>query len=275
MKRAVRSWLPEAAIFDGALQRRLEEFTADWSRKWCQSGRQSAEQSGLQSRLRLVPAEFGLPGAPGAAAWMSPKSGVHLIPAPKSRLVIARAMLGLKQLPKRKAASDLALIDALEEQAVGDFLSALSGLVPECRSLARANLTAALEPEDGKDGRGLVASVELKPHGALFDMFIRSDLACAARRSLVTARRAPRPLGSLGDALGAQDLAISARAGRGTLTLTEFSGLGEGDILILDRTIASGLEVLVNGRAISGARCEIGDTVAGPCLRIIGVEHAG
>ncbi|MDP3457673.1 MAG: FliM/FliN family flagellar motor C-terminal domain-containing protein, partial [Hyphomonas sp.] len=252
----------------GVLEARLKQIADEWCLKWCVPG--------TRAGLRMSPAEYGLPSAPGPRTWTLPGDAVRLSLTTRSAAIVGRAMLGLKRAPAGKAEADLSLLEALEGRSVADFAEMISSLVPECRGLMReATRPAFAPPLDGPGARGVILSLELKPAGALFDLFIRFDLACAARRALAGRAGPPRRLGNLGDALGGQEVSVSARAGRGSLTLAEFSGLSEGDVLILDRTLASGLEVIVNDRAISGARCELEEGASGLTLRIVGDQHAG
>lgn len=267
MSREARAWLPDAAVLDGVLERRFEALVENWSQKWCVPG--------ARASCRLAPAPFGLPSPPGPQTWTTPANLARLALSAKSESIVARALLGLKRLPPKSAAGDYALIGALETRAVTDFAEMISPIVPACRSLARGPAAPAdRSPLDGMD-RGIMLSVDLKSFGTWFDLFIRFDQACGARRASVGAKREARVLGRLSDALSAQTVAVSARAGRGALTLAEYSGLSEGDVLILDRPLASGLEVLVDGRAISDARCDIGEIATGIGLRVTGVGHAG
>lgn len=263
----VRSWLPRASLLDGRLEARMAQIADLWAKKWCVG---SAE-----ARVRLVPAGLGLPSPPGPMSWSGPHGGVRLALSSKSVLIVARAMLGLKRLPPGKAARDLALIKSLETEAVSDLAVSLGSLVPECRAIKpEAEGTAPRAPE-GRDDEGVILSLELAGQGAMLDLFIREDLASAARRRLCAAAVSPRPLGDVSQALAGQDILVSARAGRGSLTLAEFNGLGIGDVLILDRSLDAGLDVIINGKAVSQVRCDIVEAASGVSLQITGARHAG
>ena len=262
-----RAWLPESAVMDGALERRFAAIAHDWAAKWCVPG--------TAAELRLSRAEFGLPSAPGPRTWVSAQRTARLALTARAPAIIARGMLGLKRLPPQKARMDHDFLDALGTRAVSDFAEMAASLVPECRSLDREDAAAAPRPLEGRDGEGIILSVGLTRLGALFDLFLRLDLACAARRLISGPKPSPRRLGNVDDALLAQDVRVAARAGEGRLTLAEYSGLGPGDVLILDRTVASGLEVVINGRTIAGPRCDIRETGEGMALQITGGQHAG
>ncbi len=262
-----RAWLPDSALLDGALESRFAAIAQNWADKWCVPG--------AGTELRLERAGFGLPSAPGPRTWVSARRSARLALTARAPAIVARTLLGLKRPPPRKALGDHALVDALETKAVGDFAEMAGSLVPECRSLEREPLAAPPGPMDGKDGEGIIVSVGLKQHGILFDLFLRSDLACSARRTLAGPKPLPRNPGNLDEALRAQEVRVSALAGRGVLTLAEYSGLMAGDVLVLDRTLASGLEVVVNGLTIAGPRCDISETETGTALQITGEQHAG
>jgi flagellar motor switch protein FliM len=94
------------------------------------------------------------------------------------------------------------------------------------------------------------------------------ELVVALRRSCAATIPAPILLKPLAEGLARQPVTVSAMLGRASVTLSEFSQLSSGDVLLLDGDPSDTLELAIERRARSGS-CTIEERAGSYQLKIV------
>jgi flagellar motor switch/type III secretory pathway protein FliN len=94
------------------------------------------------------------------------------------------------------------------------------------------------------------------PRDPLIQLSVDWETMVALTKASIPFGQKPVRLQPLAAALAKQPIAVSALVGRCELTLADLAGLGEGDVVVLDRDLGLPLELAVGGEVKSG-RCEV------------------
>ena len=87
-------------------------------------------------------------------------------------------------------------------------------------------------------------------------MFVADHLLIAGIKTRLRPVASTRSLGEVADGLAPQVIALSARLGACRLAMGELAALGEGDVVILDRTLSDPATLVVD-RVPRPASCSI------------------
>jgi hypothetical protein len=257
MTSAPHAWLPAPALFDGVLAKLFGERLQDWSRTWLPapikvSSRQSAEGGRQRETVESLGTSCG---------------GLQITADQSDRIRIASAMMGLRRPWSRTDRPDVDLLDGLALEALGDLI----------RKLAIAFRTNA-EPKRIADRSGPPIAFHYGVSGLggrLFDLSVGWEAAVAARKARIETARVLPPLGTRGEAIAKQAVAIGAFAGSGHVELAELRTLSLGDVLVLDRAIDDGFALTINGRCVSSQGLKLAQEGAALVLRSSRPERGG
>lgn len=239
MKEVTQDWLPAGVLGDHAISEWFDGLIKGWSQRWfigerCSAG--SIAQAGT-ARLRSGPSDV--------EEIRSDAGVVSVCIGSRGRgLLLDHALR--RASDEIVADGDRPLLDAFAQEIISDLLREIeTGL--DCKaSSARLDTVAWLVMRDTKEQELLSLRLTAEARRALI------------RRAFGEPREA-RGLEHRGEALGELSVAIEARAGTATLGLGQLEQLALGDVIILDRTIDSGVEIAVKGgRALALAELSIG-----------------
>lgn len=225
-----RSWLPGAAIERGACEAPLRQVVADWSSKWF------ARQ---QAMLAGDPVATTALNTPGGSGWET-ADGLMIVPAMDAEAAMITLSFGLSGDADALTAADEAALRAVVQSCLADLRSRLAaafGLPPDAPW--RPAMTKADAPrwEWQVEGYGGVALLRIAADEALIARRVRGGLPPAAR---------DRALAPLDAALAGQSIGVSALVGRCRLTTAELGGLGQGDVVVLDRMLGDPVDLAID-----------------------------
>jgi flagellar motor switch/type III secretory pathway protein FliN len=230
MSGKVRDWLPAGAATGRHARAHLEEKVASWSERWF------AGASASLSSLAPCPA--------GGAT------------APPETLRIAGLALGAD--PRRLVLSepDRDILEGLAAAIAADLAASLGapapgeGPEPSPAEEAEPAILAGASDGEGRD---------------LLQLAVPAAALVPAIKARIPARTA-QPLGDIERASGKTVTRIELRLGAASLSLAELAGLGEGDVLLLDRRVEDGVEVAAAPAASAFARGALEHTTDGSRL---------
>jgi flagellar motor switch/type III secretory pathway protein FliN len=248
-----RAWLPAGALDDGTLAALVSGAVEAWSAKWI-----------LRGSMEVVKPLAPIVGPAPAGRWRVLPEGAALAVEEEAELALAAMMLDAATVARAPTEADRRLCHALAQTAITDL----------CRRLASAfGLPGDSLWRDAEarafDGSGFGCEIGRAGQPAAMQLRVSTESAVAVRRG--SARSVPQrsALGPLDEALAKQRVGLSARLGRCHLTLAEFTGLGPGDVLILDQDPAGPLDLTVEGADPPVARCAIEEDGHGYRLKIL------
>jgi hypothetical protein len=242
---ACRTWLPSGALGGGAVERLLAETSAKWSDHWFARRlmRRVGECASLDrselGRIRDLQLRYV-------------EGGLALALEDDARLVIARMMLDEPADRAAQTEADEALVEKLATACVDDLCTRLAlafglGRTPAWR---RGGVDALPFAE------ACVFALGPSDNAPTIRVLVGHELAAGIVRSSARPGRKPAPLRPLAEALGRQDIGLSAVVGRCELSLADFAGLSPGDVLVLDAATGGTLPLAIDGVARSG-RCAV------------------
>lgn len=228
-------WLPREALRDGRAERLIAPMLAEWSRTWLPGGH---------------PAPLAAAAGPAADAdWRGRNEGIAFAADPAARLRLAGLMLDAEPGAEGLKPADRELIERLCDACLGDLGKRLA------RGFGLAEAAAWTPVPAPAAARGLTLAVGSEARPLLYLHVADGLLAGLIKRACPVPDRPPR-LSPLAVPLAAQPVGLSAALGRCSLTLAELAGLGEGDVLVLDRPLDRPLELVVEG-AKRTSRCTL------------------
>jgi flagellar motor switch/type III secretory pathway protein FliN len=239
MTRQARPWLPAGALTAPDFIARLNSRINAWARRWlvdASLAHLSCEESDAQA--------FD----PETALLFSNVSGEVCIGLDREgALALATAMLSSK--PKRRyppADKDVmlqlarvSLVDLLRETAIffGASQTPAEGSCTESGAQCSLRFTAS--------------SPSLPP----ISLHVDRDLAIMARTSAISSQSNSPNLKARSEAIAGQTIRVGARLGAGRVSLSELYGLGQGDVLKIDRHEGP-LPLTINGETKPSVFCE-------------------
>jgi flagellar biosynthesis protein FlhA len=249
-----RPWLPEGALSAADFVARLKNRTNAWARRWLADTStldMSCDESG---EMRLSPLD--------ALMLSNTSCEIRIRIDRNGALDLARAMLGSK--PKRRyPPPDQQVMLRLARIGLEDLLrdTAIFFGAPQAAA-------DAAPPDD--DRRRFLHFTTSSPDLPPISLNIEHGLAVAARISSLSTRGAPVKLEAKSAAIAGQAIRVGARLGVGHVSLSELYGLGQGDVLKIDRHEGP-LPLTINGEAKRGVLCE--PYREGPTLKLRLIEE--
>jgi len=233
MMTGARAWLPDTALGLERARAVLEPALAVWAERWLGTAARVVVKSVGARETSPDPRALQIGDAASGPAILLPARGKRLLLETVCAVDLAAVELGLK---------DHALIDAMAIGIAEDLIAALgTGDVGGEPDVVRLSLGLAL------NGRDLLTIEVSRPWLA------------AEVRTLVSPSRARSPrLARRRAAIGASPVTIDALLGRGSLSLAELHSLAPGDVVLLDRNVAQGVELVVAASARSLAHGALG-----------------
>lgn len=239
-----RSWLPKGAVDAARVDRAFAESIQSWSGKWFARGKVRP----------LGPLAAGSAG-PGTLdkgmQWHSLREGLALGVVDKATGALATSMLDANLGGTALTSGDRGLIEQITVACLDDLrgtLAAFFDIAADGRW--RTDSEADLPP--AKDA--WTCALGLKDGEPLIRLIVQHNLVVAFRKSRISFPAASVDLRPLAEALEKQPVGVSARLGQCAMTLPDLAALNEGDVLVLDRTMDTPLELAIDGQVKLG-RC--------------------
>jgi flagellar motor switch/type III secretory pathway protein FliN len=224
-----RAWLPAEAIASERIEPMLAAALLEWSCHWFAS-----------SRAAIGPAFQDDWPAGADSAWRSARSFVSVAAGASAKPLIASAMLGSGPPHGNQQPGDKIIVDALASRCIDDLLARLA-------RLAGAALGAVDLCDEAIDLPGCSCwEVSLGTRKAVLKIALTAPTAIGIVKQKLARPPAPK-LQPLARGFASQEVEIAADLGRCSISLAELEGLAAGDILVLDRSPAKMLELLVCG----------------------------
>jgi flagellar motor switch/type III secretory pathway protein FliN len=235
----VRTWLPANAFADDVLNAHLRAIVESWVQTWMPSPRRTELR---QSRGENFP---GM--SEQAHSWEADDLALILDP----RAPIGPWLLGFNTSPQRPNEADAKLMAALSASAALDLFARLHAAFG-LEGAPRTNVFK--RPDDD----ALLFSLGLGTATNLLHLCLSHQHALAARKRLAGQPTRPsRATTPIAQALMRQDIRVGAMLGRAHLAISDVRSLGLGDVVVLDRGDADGLDLTING-AVVAASCDLG-----------------
>lgn len=251
MTAPARDWLPLAAFNRASLRAVVDGAIEAWAGAWLgtrclgivgwspQAGDRRDDTDGAGWRARPT----------GMAMSMSRRA--------RSRLLGWALGVGLDEVSQTDV--DRQVLHGLEQRMVDDLFDRLEAKLGTAATLPSASVAGEALPAGGVVvglGEGAGAG------GALFSIALPVErLLPLMRSTLPAARRATAALQSRRLAVSSQPVQLAVRLGAAELSLAEAQNLAPGDVLVLDRSIAVGVELVLagDGRRVAQAKLAAAD----------------
>jgi Type III flagellar switch regulator (C-ring) FliN C-term len=229
MSLAPRPWLPPGAVSHGRVDATLERALAHWSGHWFADAGASLEP--------LFQDDFPAPSS--GSCWRSIDGFAALPLTPPAQAALAGAMLGV-QVPQLAAdRRDWPVVRDLARAAADDLLRRIGELISPTAHRGEIK-DGFIDPEDCSWWK-----VSIGARRGAFNL----ALSAAALVGIVK-RGFPAPaglrLGGLAEGIAGQKIAVAAALGRSTLRLAELETMSIGDVVVLERSPASPVELLID-----------------------------
>jgi flagellar motor switch/type III secretory pathway protein FliN len=225
-----RPWLPRAAIERGARDVPLHQVVSDWSSKW------------FARRAAVLAGDPITTASDTTGGGWELAHGIALVPAADAEAAVIALLFGSQEGAEELTAADQAALGAVVESCFTDLRSRLATAFRLPGDAAwRPTMTAA----DGQPR--WVWRVQGDKGGALVKIAVDEALLVRRIRSGLPSATGGRSLTALHAALAGQPVGVSALVGRCRLTTSELAGLGQGDVVVLDRLLGDVVELAVDG----------------------------
>jgi flagellar motor switch/type III secretory pathway protein FliN len=256
MSGQVREWLPLGALDGPRLRDLVEAAVAGWSGRWF--ARRPAAAAGFEACA----------GAAAEPGWRRRGSGLAFAAGAAETAGLADLALGADIAQLVLSEVDRDIVDRFTGRLVLDLAA----------EIERALGLAATGEDDAAIGDPLDGDGGLRFHAA--DAHQRPLVRFALPRTLLAplCKAALPPcadgpaMAPLLRAVGASPIEIGTRLGRAAVPLGEFAALAVGDVLILDRPVEDGAELVLAPAALAFGRGAI--DAAGPGLSLV-LSHPG
>jgi hypothetical protein len=245
MTASAKAWLPRAALDDRRIRELVSATVESWSRKWFAAGALTAAR--FRALRRGDPWEI--------SGWRD--HGMSVALAPSAPAMIPLGLLALGGELGRHVLSEV------DRDIIGRFADRMADDLANC-------LDQALGIQPGGDGgRGVddalrdgglsFAIVDGADEPVLHGAIPAAPLIAFLKDALAPARPPRAPLAKRARAVGATKVEVDVLLGETRLALGELADLVPGDVLALDRRIASGAGLALAGSQRSFASAAITD----------------
>lgn len=251
MSALVREWLPLDAIGGGRVRALLDDAVAGWSSRWF--ARRQASAAGFETCA----------GAPAPAAWRQRGSGLAFCAGAAETTRLADLALGADIARLVLSEVDRDIVDRFTERLALDLVAT----VERAFGLDEGGEeSAAADPFAGQGGL-LCHAADGQDRPLVRLALPRALLAPVCKAALAPAR-AGAAMSPLIRAAGGSAIEIGARLGRAALPLGDFAALAPGDVLILDRQVEDGAEMVLSPSAMAFGRGAIATAAGGRGLSL-------
>ena len=246
MNMPFRTWLPSGALGGGAIDRLLAETISQWSDHWFARrlmrgiGESASLDRAELGRMRDLQLRFT-------------EGGLALALEDDAMMVIARMMLDESDDRHARTVADEELVERLATACIEDLCTRLAGTF----GLARGTAWRRGGMDSLPFAEARVFALGPSEKAPTIRVLVSHDLVAGIVRSSATPAHKPAvPLRPLAEALAKQKIGLSALIGRCELSLGDFAGLAQGDVLVLDAATDAKLPLAIDGVARSG-RCAV------------------
>lgn len=236
-----REWLPASAVERGVRDAPVRTVVADWSSRWFMHG---------EMILRRIPVlKEGI--VAGEATGWSLGDGLTLIRKGGARRAIADLLFGPQDDAEPPTPADESVLRTAVESCLADLRARLA-------TAFRLPADDPWRPSLPTDGsvRRWIWSVDAGRDESPLGIAVDEELIVRRVRAGVPPVARASALTPLASALANQAVSVSALVGRCRLTTSEVAGLGEGDVVVLDRTIGDKVDLAV-GREPKALSCQV------------------
>lgn len=238
-----RSWLPASALRTSAIDRLVDQMLRAWSAKWL--ARSDLRRIGPITRVE----SSALDGE--GWTWFAIDDALALRIGATTSSSLVRSMLDVSDVDSPTTDADRRIVETLARKALDDLMRSLLEFHPG-GGTRWTEMPAGERPPASHQWE---CRISLGTHATL--LFAMSDDAVIAAIKGSLPRPKQRPLHSLGTALGAQTIGLSARLGCTRISLNDLANLAVGDVLILDSALADASTVTIDGRPREGLGCSV------------------
>jgi flagellar motor switch/type III secretory pathway protein FliN len=230
---AVRDWLPLGAVLSGRVRATVGEVVADWSRRWFADG-------GIELVTVSTSADARRDDAEGEWRVFRAAIAVKRLRALSPRLL--KRALGVEVEGLVLTGVDRRVVTAFVQRLLDDLVVNLEQAFELKGEMRDAPMTVAdpFGPFGGlvglvADGRDRLLTIAI-PLAEIVG-FCKSGLPAPGPRD---------ELPSLAAALASTSVTIDATVGRAQMSLADLGDLAAGDVIVLDRALASGVEICID-----------------------------
>lgn len=235
-----KPWLPEGALSDGTADRLLDGTLVQWSDKWFAG-------PGMRPLARLTRGGAVEMAQGQDGQWHFSDEGVAVSVPENSRLALAGMMLDAPAPTGTMTPADRQVVDRLVTGCIDDLCARVAKMLKlPSGARWRTGQAAALRFEEAR-----FCDLGVDDREPLFRIFLEAHLVAGMVKGALPVPE-PRPMGSVAEGLTKQSVTISALLGRCQLTLSELTGVSEGDVLVLDRELTRPLDLALDGQVKSG-----------------------
>lgn len=240
-------WLPDSSLTSSLLFERLDTALAAWSSRWFRDF--------TLSRRRV---EFDMPISEVEMTASTPRLALQLSGLAPMTLVSAVMNEDVARLDLSEV--EWTVLDGLRSQLMNDLAQTLDSALGDIpKSLAQ-----------GIDGSGPVSVQLADPAGRLMVTLstTRAVMARARLESLPSVRPRSEPLQSLTSAIAQAQVHLNVRLGTTVIPLAEARHLAEGDVLVFDRKLDQGLDLIADSNGPVVTLGHLVDSSSPPSLRL-------
>lgn len=242
-----RAWLPAAALHALDIDGKVASVARAWSAKWF-------ARKAVRS---LDTVRAGKAQTAGGVDWTAFDTDIAIGIAESGKSAMLALMLDCELSAEDRTAVDADVLDETLRLCLDDLRRRLAETF-RLDSAKRWMPVATGTPFPIDDSQ--ICAFGIDPQASALRIAIaNAALVALAKADLPPPRKSNR-LVPIAKALEAQDIAVSAHLGGCALTLADIAGLGLGDVLVLDRSIDTPLDLLVNGQGSGVATCKIVQT---------------
>lgn len=237
MTSPVREWLPDSALTGSLVQTTISALVANWSSRWfCQ----------LPLAIERLHCADGLPTAINLEQERQFRGRIVVIQCSKTRLhQLVECALDMKESPPAWENSDRALIDAFADKMIADLLNEVEGALVK----AEDHVPAWVYEQNGFRGNGIVYAdlCDQRPRTLLTIALPRSAVIALCKEATDAPLRSPKKLTSRLNALSVVSVPIEVSLGTTTMSINDLRGVAIGDVVILDRSLKEGVDLIAAG----------------------------
>jgi len=235
-----RAWLPDGALGLDRVRAALQTALAGWAERWFGATANVGVKTVVLRETSSDPRAIRIGGSDTGPAIRLPAKGKRLLLEAVCTVDLAMVELG---------PNDHALIDAMATEVAEDLIAALGA-----------------GDVGGKDEVWLGLGLGLNGRDLLSIEVPRAWLAAKVRALVQPSRARPPRLTRRRAAIGDSTVALEARLGRGALSLAELHSLAIGDVVLLDRAVEQGVDLILAGSAQSLACGALGRAGTQPTI---------
>jgi len=227
-----KPWLPSDATDPARLAPDIDRILADWSKHWLKSDQVSATPS----------FQDDWPNANATARWRSLPGAASVALTYNAQIAIASAMLGNTVPVGSIQPKDRIVVEGLAVAAIDDLL----GRVAVLEGVKDAPAKVIEGPVELS--RSKTWEIVLRSGKRAFKLALSEETQIAIVKRRLPARKTPKMV-PVKTGLADQSIEVTVDFGRCAIPLPELQGLGEGDVLVLDRSATGAVDLLIEGSA--------------------------